>query len=423
MTRRNLPAAPTLPEAVPVPPDLVVDTRTYRFISYVFGGGVRLDGAKKPFDPFTPVRVPSVRGQLRFWWRACNPSRCETVDALGAREQEIFGGIRGGKTPEDEQTVRSKVEIRVVRNLSAPALKKVLSGEFGAEKGMEGLAYGAFPLRGEKENHVKVDNHGTLWHYGDREFELELRYPEKLRADVEAALWAWATFGGLGGRTRRGFGAIRQTAPGLPGVDDGWTKYVRAVGGEKPLWPRLSVAPSNNVRRLVPQRDAKAAHERLLKTLQTLRQGAGVGRERAFGRSLWPEPDALRRITGMSRPRHPDQMTRADVFPRAAFGLPITFRFKDQGDPPESTLVPACSQRDASTLLLRPYVDGNGTHALAVRLSKPPLPGGVTLDGRQKVLRVDVNDGDVQGLGRHSPLVRNGRVIDPISRYFEELSK
>src|SRR5215213_3096694 len=55
------------------------ETRTYGFLTYVMGGGVRIREHQKLSDPVTPVRSASIRGQLRFWWRACNPSGCKTV--------------------------------------------------------------------------------------------------------------------------------------------------------------------------------------------------------------------------------------------------------------------------------------------------------------------------------------------------------
>ena len=43
-------------------------------------------------------------------------------------------------------------------------------------------------------------------------FDLIITFPEYQKEAVEAALWAWETFGGIGGRTRRGFGALMLTA-------------------------------------------------------------------------------------------------------------------------------------------------------------------------------------------------------------------
>lgn len=48
-----------------------------------------------------------------------------------------------------------------------------------------------------------------------------------------------------------------------------------------------------------------------------------------------------------------------EVFPRAAFGLPIVFHFKDHADPEDHVLKPSGHERMASPLILRPYFDGN----------------------------------------------------------------
>src|SRR5947199_255505 len=70
----------------------------------------------------------------------------------------------------------------------------------------------------------------------------------------------------------------------------------------------------------------------------------GLGKlQREFkfsGRSDWPEPDAIRRLTTKNAkfrlPEHPVEKK----FPRAVFGLPIGFKFKDEDkqDPPETFL-------------------------------------------------------------------------------------
>src|SRR5436853_6010980 len=75
--------------------------------------------------------------------------------------------------------------------------------------GWQWLAYAAFPLQETPKNSVST---GV-------KFTLKISFPERikdgngpdalLRNEIEAALWAWETFGGIGARTRRGFGALR----------------------------------------------------------------------------------------------------------------------------------------------------------------------------------------------------------------------
>ena len=378
------------PELPPVTDDLVRETRTYQFLTPVFGGGVKLpaDGSvgTKDIDPITPVRVPSIRGQLRFWWRAVNPRGCKTVEELYQAETEIFGGLQW-KDPKDGPNAKGKVrrsalEIHVAKQPgTASALEVFVPGErFHLQQGMDAIAYAAFPLRGSDRDHPL---HGTLHDYKKQQFQLEFTYPKhvvtageekrEIERDIRSALWAWATFGGLGGRTRRGFGAIADvTDPAVvAGLDEGWREYV--TGLDVP-WPHL---PPHGSKRLATASadDGVSALKNLLGQFKALRQSVGLGRNRGkvrAGRSFWPEPDAIRKLTRRTAPAHSERMTEVDAFPRAAFGMPIIFHFKDKPDPGDTTLQPAGKDVDrfASPLVLRPYRDPSQgkVSAMAVEL-------------------------------------------------------
>ena len=64
MTDKNVPVPP--PVIKRIKPDLVKQIRSYKVITPLFGGGV----TPNEKDPVTTVRGSSVRGHLRFWWRA-----------------------------------------------------------------------------------------------------------------------------------------------------------------------------------------------------------------------------------------------------------------------------------------------------------------------------------------------------------------
>ncbi|MBI2566867.1 MAG: type III-B CRISPR module RAMP protein Cmr1 [Candidatus Schekmanbacteria bacterium] len=391
----------------------------YCFLTPVFGGGVAIDGARKPYDPITPVRVASIRGQLRFWWRACNPRCCRDVAELRANEELVFGSV----------TTPSPLVVTVVRQPARPASLPVLEGKFGAVKGCEALAYGAFPLRGQDEN-----LHGVLHTY-DGEWEISLRYPEALANDVNAAVWAWTHFGGLGGRTRRGFGAIQQKgAPAVATIDEGWRDFVRDAGDVP--WPHLPARREDGaVWGTKNWVDGRKALDFLLGKLRELRQGAmgrkpgpesGAGNHP--GRSYWPEADAIRKLTGQSCRAHGQPVTIVDAFPRAAFGMPIIFHFKDlkAGDPKDSTLLPQDHGRLASRLILRPHAGDGAVRAMAVVLVHP-APAAVVLGDDEVKTRVKtrLTDAEARGLGangRPSPLVKGDKVFtDPIQRFLEEI--
>src|SRR5262249_42449337 len=145
--------------------------------------------------------------------------------------------------------------------------------------------------------------------------------------------------------------------------------------------------------------------EFLLDVMRKLRQG-DMGRKRSFddvpgkhpGRSYWPEPDAIRGALKVRSRDHEKRVTGVDAFPRASFGMPIVFHFKDdkQGDPPETTLVPRLNERDkpkgrlASPLILRPHRAADGViEALAIALVHPAPPELVLVD-KQKRVRAEV---------------------------------
>lgn len=397
----------------------------------MFGGGVTADGHKKPHDPITPIRGASIRGQLRFWWRAVNPRGCRTVEELRAAETKIFGAA----------SVGGLLDLRL--HGPAPSVRpySVLKGSFGARRDHDGIAYGAFPLRDTTAKKGDTPDHGVL-HTVDKPFTLVVSFPQNIANDLAAAFWAWLNFGGVGGRTRRGFGAISLKS-GPPevskSVEDGWAKFVRTAGPRD--WPTLGV-DRERVFREVPARSnatATAALNDLLGRFRTLRQGEGIGRTKREGgsntpgRSYWPEADSIRTIRDLSSKQHLTRLTRTVEFPRAAFGTPIIFQFKDRknGDPPsDSTLNPTGKGRLASPLILRPARTSQGLALRALRLDHPDPPGGYELTwiennrGQKKGVNGMSPDPDWGLHGRPSPLVNDDfRTTDPIARFFKELEK
>lgn len=404
------------------------DDRNYRFLTYVFGGGVKVRDHEKHGDTVTPVRVASVRGQLRFWWRACNPSRCTTVEELRQREGEIWGTTSRA----------SSVEITVLAQPRLP--RRVPVFEYNEKKrlvpcnGMREIAYGAFPLQPSREAQQAGGQPWVLFDYGSAPFSLRFTYPEGVREDVEAALWSWETFGGLGGRTRRGFGAISRADGQSMLVATGISRY----GGHPkiPGVPSLHLARFENTKETFG--DPLQAWKAALGLLQKIRQGEGYGRNdrpqnsrKPAGRSRWPEPDEIRRLTGKSAPAHKNPVVTVQRFPRAVFGMPIVFHFNpgshdepgSQGDPDMKPLqlLPAESERFASPLILRPLPAGEGFHAAALALCSD-LPK-LKLVADQKIYPADWQL-DVAQAKDIPALARQGTVFtDPIELFLSELKK
>lgn len=430
---RLAPSAPVVREMA----GRTVWTATFRFITPVFGGGVQVDGHKKPFDPVTPVRVPSIRGQLRLWWRAVNPRGCEDSEQLAKAEAVVFGEAAkpGG--------VQSKgLSIRVLKQPENPAeMQAFFSEPNRAQKGwvvksmQPGVGYGAFPLRDDRKEirFPTSHEHGTLWNYGDQEWRIELSFDtsDRMLDDVAAALWAWSHFGGLGGRTRRGFGAIdcKECSQPISSIEDGWDRWKLSEAHEV-SWGHLRGRHQEQCaqgRTSYPS--GLDALERLLARFQQFRQGVGNGRNSGDkgrpGRSRWPEPDEIRRLTNCKADNHAP-VHPVSKFPRAVFGTPIIFHFKDHdkrrpdaedADPADSTLNPLSTGRFASPLILRPTLENGRYVARAVRLHGT-MPstfaltmGKTTYNGLSARLTT-------QEANLVTPL---GGEADPIARYFKLL--
>ena len=326
--------------------DSTEETRTFdiTFLTPMMGGGVEINGAQKPCDPVTPIRVASIRGQLRFWWRACNPERAQSVKELRAAEGALWGAT----------SKPSAVSIIVTRQAGPP--RPVAPGKE--------IAYGAFPLNPEQGAPA-----GVLHDFGRSTFTLTIRCPKTQWDAVEEAISAWTTFGGLGGRTRRGFGA----------VDSAQRVHPAALLERLHDRPVIGGVPSLAGAKLeISSRAWSGPHDAWstgLTALQDFRQGEGIGRNpratgsKRPGRSRWPEADQIRRLFRQQARGH-DPVHLVRKFPRAVFGLPMIFHFCTLGDPPQNsiTLQPRDHNRLASPLVIRPIRDGDRFRAMAMVL-------------------------------------------------------
>lgn len=394
-----------------------------KLVTPLYGGGVRAGEV----DAEMPIRAAGIRGQLRFWWRlSCGPFA--SSEAMFKREAAIWGGLGSG------EPLASKVSVRVesVNQLhKEPAFTYQQDRNNAhryrtmpkAEDWIE--PYAVFPARGElneDKTSIEIEPHELA--QAGLSFRLKIGlHPEltdEQRTEVETALRWWGSFGGVGARTRRGLGAVE-----VRGLERVTPDEVEAKGGQLVL-------------RKKAEKNAVDAWKESVKRLNLFRQGEGVGRNprqpdsKTPGRSRWPEPDMIRRHTLHNSPKHPPQHPIHDVYPRAAFGLPIIFHFKDerqgdqrQGDPQQQQLIPQDRDRMASPLILRPYKDGENWY-----------PAALLIPGWEKALEVVAEHGagtenrvwwekSTDDRAQHAAQIKPmaGRGNDPLSAfmtYFQE---
>lgn len=418
------------PELTFKPSDTITEVRTYDIITPLFGGGVE---PGQP-DPISVVRASEVRGQLRFWWRATRGGQFGgDLERMRAAEEALWGGAARFENGQPV-TGQSLVQV-VVEPIERGYPVTTFPGRNGRTPhiGDPGslLSYGAFPLRetgGQQGQRRRGEQRSVLVGVS---FQLTMSFPAERDAEVQSALWAWESFGGLGARTRRGFGALKliqrlrngaQADRNLPRSDktkdlgDWYAGSARAhiIGSHwPPDVPHLDVDRSPVVKALpggfkvghedfekwmeatlihnrVPRREAQELLPALVAwyypifKLQQFRQSRRTNDRGPFGRSHWPEPDEIRQRTTGFNGRHSNRLTRAPKFPRAAFGLPIVFKFKDEEiDPPQTILQGVHHDRLSSRLVLRPIACANGSYvAAATVLAGPDIPpGGLRLEG------------------------------------------
>lgn len=295
-----------------------------------------LGGASRPrvSDDIDPIRVPSLRGHLRFWWRALHGHEYAEPSQLFAAEQALWGGVHG------ETVTRSSVELTV--NVTDKGWKNPEKIQMGDKD-----AYALWPAREERKK-------GTppAIRREDVSFDLEVRCPPSRLVEVENVVRAWILFGGYGGRTRRGVGSVTVTRE-----EEKWLPRESSEEALSHLFGRNIFASPGRVSTETPwlagaslragaPRDAKSAWYRALEALKEFRQGTQSGaRERSSDPSrpsisYWPEADKVRHLSTPKRglpwahrPRH----HRAPAWPRAGFGLPIIGQFQSKSREEHST--------------------------------------------------------------------------------------
>jgi CRISPR-associated protein Cmr1 len=171
----------------------------------LFNGGPTRDA-----DP-SGVRVPSMRGPLRFWFRALAAGHSgPDPRELARRESEVFG---------DTDTA-CPVALRIPDPPRPPPELAAFTDP--------GLLY----LLGPGLADVQARRATRRAVQPGRSFHLKLRLggaSERVAALTLAALWLTCAFGGIGARSRRGFGGLR--LDGVEGRDlpEPWTPETLAT--------------------------------------------------------------------------------------------------------------------------------------------------------------------------------------------------
>lgn len=331
-----------------------------------FGGG----SETRQVDLDQWLRPAAVRGALRFWWRALYGHRFG--DQMHAAEGEIFGaaatekGAGPGKLSLSiEQAHRARMELEPWTPAQGDALASAyFPADLGNQRSELLLKPGATATI-----RLWAGPAGTPRSLGDEQWE-----------QVRQALVALLVFGGSGARTRRAAGSLsfhpvaearKAGGPDSLAALKEWLRRlpVAAAGQRRPEMFSLAWRDAIFIAN-TGHATGEAAQRHVLEMWRAFRQDrphppnwrGGAN----WGRSRWPEADALRFAHGMHA-RWADGTTHAPApdkrgkAPRAHLGLPIIVKFKDDAtgrahddrrgrrlapEPPRSTLARARDGQD-----------------------------------------------------------------------------
>lgn len=298
-------------------------------VTPILGGGPRT----REIDEVDTIRTPTVRGHLRFWWRALHAAKYNSKKELYEREGELWGCAA------KDSGGRSLVEIRI--KVGRSGNKDTSNPEQTASD-----AYALWPARAEK-------NAGTPAaprRQPGTQFEMTLKVPAAYEAEVKNTLRAWILFGGYGGRTRRGLGSFKVTKNTEEWLPAKPTREAIQQLFESDIFAKPTQSPGDtpwldgaSLYIGTKELEAVKAWTTALNWLRDFRQGTtdhrslGRAREPGTGKlqpnrpsiSNWPEADKIRHLTGKTsghKPRH----NATAAWPRAGFGLPIIGQFQKQ---------------------------------------------------------------------------------------------
>lgn len=220
-------------------------TATYKVVTPLFISGADQNKAE--------LRVTSIKGTLRFWYRATALPRLGSWQAVKEEEQKLFGS---SDTGQGQFLIRLRIHDKV--EITNPAQR-------WNEIGSAYLGYGLIGWNGavrQTQNSRPYINQGTVF-----TIEFTIKPGVSDVVTFKKALIALGLFGGLGARSRHGFGSLSLESLKVNGREE-WdapknredlqkalSLFVRELGPVKDELPqftsfsehsRISIAALNN---------------------------------------------------------------------------------------------------------------------------------------------------------------------------------
>lgn len=163
---------------------------TYRIVTPMFLGGADTGLLADA------IRPPSIKGALRFWWRALRwsalrdaaPDDASALVELHKQEAALFGAAASANGGSQASFI-----LRTERRVAKQGVKNVVHEQLSRLPGARYLGYGLMERPCVEPDQI---------------FTVQLRSRQTLDATVYQALIAFGLLGGLGSRVRHGFGSV-----------------------------------------------------------------------------------------------------------------------------------------------------------------------------------------------------------------------
>jgi CRISPR-associated protein Cmr1 len=305
-------------------------------VTPILGGGFQT----RMVDDIDVIRAVTVRGHLRFWWRALRGHEFGSPADLHAAESALWG--RAATDEGGRSAVEIRVEVEQPGTIDDSDIRLYDSKDGQATRG----AYALWPARAEKEKGQIKTPPAPRRTPGTR-FRLTLIEPENRESEIRNVVRAWILFGGYGSRTRRGLGSFKvidDANAWLPGDETReaftalFARDVFAPPGSSAIDAPWLAGASLHVGG--PTTEAGQAWTTALEWLKVFRQGTsgqpgdrarepGTGKPQPRRPSIsnWPEADKIRHVRRKTN-AHPPRHNATPAWPRAGFGLPIVGQFQ-----------------------------------------------------------------------------------------------
>ncbi len=280
-------------------------------------------------------RAPSLKGALRFWFRAKNPDRLQ-------EEPRIFGSSEAGQ---------ASFLIRI-QNPPTPS-----EAPIRWRKELSYLGYGLVEREEGQRPYIKPGEEITV------HFLFRPNAKRSMRRDVMESVRCLCLFGGLGSRSRRGFGSVVLSSDLPVDLEELCSQIAAECQRDNVPEKVQHTAFSQQMRVVIPFVE-DTWQEALYKIGWELQNFRSFRTEAPQGPRFVGDHDLIRdTIQGIAPATAPERVT---------FGLPQNYYFSSLGGATAAVTGVDCDRR-ASPLLTHTHMLADGRYAVVVSFFPAPL--------------------------------------------------